>query len=390
MSTSSKPHLAWIGHIGSHTGLARVSDNILVRLAEHWRITVIAVSAPSPDYTVPWARVIPAKRFQNWMGSMVLRELLIDDPPDMTVLYADPWVVEEFLKGVPPDVPLIGYLPVDGLNMRAAPCLHRLAHAIFLSPFAVEEARKGGYTGPASVIGHGVDLDLYRPLPKAVCRALLHLPQDARLVGNVGQNQPRKRWDLTFLAFSALLLRWQTLYPPRVPIYLYAHCQPLDVGWHLTQLAEYLGITESVLFPTMARSGCTEAEMPMVYNSLDLQWSTSWGEGFGLTTLEGMACGVPQIVPDHTALHDWAEPGACLLPAAEMVIAPGGQNLIGYVPDVEDLVEMSLFLLDQRVASEEYRTRGLALVTEPQFRWDQCAAQFQAILAAEVRHAARA
>jgi glycosyltransferase involved in cell wall biosynthesis len=389
-----------------------VADNLLRLLSEHWRITIIAVSMPHPNYAVSWAKVIPALRFQNWMGSFVLRELVETDPPDITVAFMDPWVLEGFLRDVPDDLPLVGYLPVDGRNMKAAPALDRLAHAIFLSPFAVEEARAGGYHGPASVVGHGVDLELYHPLDKRECRAALGLPLDATIIGNVGHNQPRKRWDLTLEAFALLRERWEGD-KCDTPLYLYCHCQPHDIGWDLPQLADWMGIQGSVLFPqrmaacfggaealrapaafangsTVARAvpfgaGYDESYMPLVYNSLDLQWSTTWGEGFGLTTLEGMACGIPQVAPRHTALQEWAAAGACLLPATTRVVAPGGQNLVGGTLDPLELATTSLELLWQPRVLEGYRRMALALAAEEPFRWETCAAQMHAILKQEVR-----
>jgi glycosyltransferase involved in cell wall biosynthesis len=379
---NAKPHLAWIGHIGSHTGLARVADNILRLLSEFWRITVIAISMPHPNYTVSWATILPAQRFQDWMGRLVLMDVVRDDPPDVTVLFADPWVLEMFLHGIPDALPLVGYLPMDGTNLKAVQVLDRLSHAIFLSPFALTEARLAGYEGPASVLGHGVDLALYHPLDQTACRAALGLPLDAVLVGNVGQNQPRKRWDLTLQAFQMLHEGWGAAPPLR----LYCHCQPQDVvGWDLPQLARVMGLSDVVLFPRdLPSCGYDESQMPLVYNSLDLQWSTSWGEGFGLTTLEGMACGVPQVIPAHTALAEWARPGACMLDATTQVVAPGGQNLIGWTLDPVELALTTTMLLSTPSVYDDYRRLGLALAQRPAFRWETLAALMHTFLAAEV------
>jgi glycosyltransferase involved in cell wall biosynthesis len=288
---------------------------------------------------------------------------------------------------------MVGYLPVDGYNMKAAPALASLRHAIFLSPFALREARAGGYAGSASIIGHGVDLALYHPMDRVACREVLGLPQEAVILGQVGQNQQRKRWDLAFQAFALLRKQWTTS-GDRRPLLLYCHCLERDVGWDLPQLASWLGIREAVRFPS--HIACAPADgvargplyperlMPFVYNALDVQFSTSWGEGFGLTTLEGMACGIPQAIPLHTALASWARTGAFGVEATERVVSPGGQNLVGYVPRPDAIADACFALLADPEMQARYQRKALALAQQPYFSWDSCAAQMHGLLAAEV------
>ena len=123
----------------------------------------------------------------------------------MVLPYYDPAPVMSFLPFIPEHIPVVAYCPVDSCNVHDAHLLNRLAHAIFLSPFGLNEARQGGYTGPASVIGHGVDLDIYQPKDKATARHLLDLPQHAFLIGNVNTNAARKRFDLTLYTFKTFL-----------------------------------------------------------------------------------------------------------------------------------------------------------------------------------------
>lgn len=42
-----------------------------------------------------------------------------------------------------------------------------------------------------------------------------------------------------------------------------------------------------------------------LYNSADLYFSASRGEGWDLIAFEALACGTPTVVPDHTAYKDW-------------------------------------------------------------------------------------
>jgi glycosyltransferase involved in cell wall biosynthesis len=125
--------------------------------------------------------------------------------------------------------------------------------------------------------------------------------------------------------------------------------------------------------------------MPLVYAALDLQVTSAWGEGFGLTTLEGMACGVPQIAPRHTALADWAARGAYMLSAGEQIITTGGQNLAGFVTSPAQLAHTMWTLLRDASLRQQVARAGFSLAHEPQFRWYACAEGIHAVLAAGVR-----
>ena len=130
---------------------------------------------------------------------------------------------------------------------------------------------------------------------KSDARRILGLPQKSFIVGNVNRNQPRKRLDLSIGYFA----KWQQV--EDADAYLLLHCALNDVGWDLMSLAKHYGVSQRVIF-----TGCERLEdmMPqsrlkVIYSALDVQISTSDGGGWGLTTMEGMACGVHQIPTPH-------------------------------------------------------------------------------------------
>src|SRR4030095_6152956 len=81
------------------------------------------------------------------------------------------------------------------------------------------------------------------------------------------------------------------------------------------------------------RDAAEAAQLPLIYSALDVQVTTTLGEGWGLTTMEGMACGTPQIVPDWAALGEWATP-ALKVPCSLQLAHPG-INTVGALPDKE-------------------------------------------------------
>src|SRR4030042_4693883 len=109
------------------------------------------------------------------------------------------------------------------------------------------------------------------------------------------------------------------------------------MGYDVRQLMRYYGFTKEdkrlILAEPHIGHGVEEEMLPSVYSSFDVQLTTTQGEGWGLTTMEGMACGVPQIVPDWSALGEWAREAALLVPCSTHAVTPNGVNVVGGAPD---------------------------------------------------------
>src|SRR5690606_11720147 len=103
-------------------------------------------------------------------------------------------------------------------------------------------------------------------------------------------------------------------------------------------------------------------------------------EGMGLTTLEGMACGVPQHLPSHSALADWAATAAHMVPCTSIAANTRRINTIGQVPDTAASIAGFQELYSDRVYRESLRSKGLELVSESRFRWDNIGASFAAAI----------
>ena len=167
---------------------------------------------------------------------------------------------------------------------------------------------------------------------------------------------------------------------------LYCHCTDVGTGWDILQLADYWGISDQVLLPIppLPPEGLPEALMPCVYSALDVQISTTQGEGFGLPVLEGLACGVPQIVPAFAALAEWPGDAVIGVPVTVPSVTTGCTNLVGWCVDPRVMAAAMAQLSTSPVRRATLRARGLALVQEPRFRWDVLATQMQDVLAGVV------
>jgi D-inositol-3-phosphate glycosyltransferase len=366
----SKPKLLWIGDACVASGFARVTHRVLEGVREAWDVHVLGLNYRGDPHPYPYP-VYPCWPGGDMFGVRRTKELIKKLEIDLVVVQNDPWNIPAYAKEIG-QTPFVAIMPVDGKNCRGA-ALNGLDHAIFWTEFGRVEAQRGGYKGPSSVIPLGVDLGMYHPRDRVAARRFLGFGSELDevfVVGNVNRNQPRKRLDLTLAYFYDWLARDGV-----DDAYLYLHvCPTGDEGYDIPQLAAYLHngahAGRLVLATPEIGHGVPEAELAQMYAAFDLQVSTTQGEGWGLTTLEGMACGVPQLVPNWSALGDWASGAAYLVPPGETCVTWNGINVVGAPPEREAFIEGLRTLYRDRRYREAMGAHGLELAKEPRYRWD--------------------
>lgn len=120
----------------------------------------------------------------------------------------------------------------------------------------------------------------------------------------VGQNHLLRKKINRLLMSSSMLLESKQM---KDRIHLHLHCQPQSpTGLDLLELCNRLKIQDNVSFSygTWRSSGWSEQALSILYNLADVHVSTTSSEGFGLTHLESMACGIPNIAPDNTSITE--------------------------------------------------------------------------------------
>jgi glycosyltransferase involved in cell wall biosynthesis len=377
-----RPSLLWIGDAACSTGFARVTHNVLDRLVPEYDVTVLGINYIGDPHPHPYP-IFPCYPGGDVFGYGRVKQLVEQLRPDVVVLLNDTWNVPAYLDRIGKAAAVVATMPVDGHNVRGR-ALNRLDAAVFWTQFGLNEARGGGYTGPAEVIPLGVDLDTFQPVDKRAAREALGLPSecfDAFIVGNVNRNQPRKRLDLTIAAFAT----WVRTHKIR-DAYLFLHVAPTgELAYDVKQLAEYFHVANRlILVEPEIRHGVNEARLALTYCAFDVQLSTTQGEGWGLPTLEGMACGVPQIVPDWSALGEWARGAAYLVECVSIAATPSGINMVGGVVDPDDVAVALHAVYENAALRDRMRERSLALAHEERFRWDSIAEKYAEVLAVRV------
>jgi D-inositol-3-phosphate glycosyltransferase len=379
--TSTKPNiqlvsprrrrLIWVGDSPTTdwTGFGRSTSLVVRELLPQFDVTVLGTTHDGCPYD---REAIP---YDVYPISKGLPALVTEQRPDVVVVQHDPWHVQTWLREAG-NVPVVGIMPIDGKNCRCD-YLNGLALAIWWTHFAEHEARLGGYVGQSTVIPLGVDVETYHPRDTISARKAIGLPDslaEAFIVGVVARNQQRKRLDLTVRHFA----EWVKTRGVN-DAYLYVQAAPTgEAAFDVSGMMQYEKLVNRlILFEPKLRKTLSEASMANVYSALDVYFSTTQGEGWGLPPMEAMACGVPVVAPDWSALGDWARDAAVLVPCNDIAATLNASQplsgvriaVLGGVPERIANVDALDRLYRDVAFRESVAARALALVHRPEYRW---------------------
>lgn len=209
----------------------------------------------------------------------------------------------------------IFYFPSDGgagMPLRCENILKKINYPIAMSKFAQRQVKEM-YGIDCNYIPHAVDSSNYFPLSE---EEKLKLKfnwglQDKYVVGCVYRNQGRKMPDRHIKAFAKFCRD-----KPDTILFLHTDAFDNAAVFDTMELVKRLHIENRVVFTGMKfYKGFDYKKMNEVYNLMDVYFSSSSGEGFGICTLEAMACGVPVLNTDYTTTPELLiEDGVCGIP----------------------------------------------------------------------------
>ena len=153
-------------------------------------------------------------------------------------------------------------------------------------------------------IPHGVDCSFFKPMlePNYGAKKLKDIAPKAFIVGCVARNQHRKNIPQLIKGFKEFVDR-NDLKPDQAKLILHMDWNDA-MGWKFPDFAKAYEIDKYLLPPQMgvldAGESLEEDQMAHLYNCMDVFVLPTAGEGFGIPTIEAMACGVPVAVTNYT------------------------------------------------------------------------------------------
>jgi glycosyltransferase involved in cell wall biosynthesis len=226
------------------------------------------------------------------------------DLPDLLITLYDTWI----LRGNKyDDIKIASWTPVDHTPVPPLVlewCKRPNVTPIAMSKFGQVELAKHGVE--SIYIPHAVD-EVFKPTTEVAgfpVREYMGIKETDFLVGMNFANKAsgalhRKAIAEAFLAFSIFAKD-----KPDAVLYLHTDMFGAFGGWKLDQLLTAVGLKpEQVIFcdQVQYRYGYSQEELAGFYTAMDVYLGVSYGEGFGVGTIEAQACGTPVIVSNICA-----------------------------------------------------------------------------------------
>lgn len=184
--------------------------------------------------------------------------------------------------------------PAERIDIEAAVIL-QASQIIAECPQDKEDLIKY-YEAPVSkitIIPCGVNTDEVYAVDKEKARKLLHLPQNNKIILQLGRMVPRKGVDNVIMSLAQLNMS-------DVKLVIVGSNVPASSGEvdneleRLRTLATELKVADQVIFAGQR----DRHELKYYYSAADVFITTPWYEPFGITPLESMVCGTPVIGSD--------------------------------------------------------------------------------------------
>ena len=346
------------------TALARFQDLDILALTperyfeaeKNWRFAVLPEAANFrfgiERVRLPWSG--PAKWYLQWYPNA--EKTVERFQPDIIDLWEEPWgllsvqfcairdrvcprsiLISETEQNINRVLPP----PFEWLRRRT---FESVDFVIGRSAEAVDVTRRKGYTGPAQVVGNGVDMELFRPISRAEPRARFGMSGFA--VGYAGRLVVEKGVRDLAKAIQDL--------PEDISLWI-SGTGPLEA-----ELAR--GSTRVHLLGSMPRKTLAEFFSALDVLVLPSRTTPTWKEQFGRVLVEAQACGTPVVASRSGAMPE----------------VLGDSALLFEEGSVEELQSAILRLREEPDLRVALSRRGRERV-EAFYSWDAIARQMRGI-----------
>ncbi len=210
--------------------------------------------------------------------------------------------------------------------------LGRADHVITVSDFLKKELMKLGFKGKVSVVRGGVDRKLFHDnISREEAAKIIGLNANRRYILFVGALKERKGVFTLIKAFHRLTSSME-----KVSLIMAGSGEELG---EVRRLLKKLNLTSHVLLTGSVHY----FKLPFLFRASDVFVFPSYYEGFGLTALEAMSCGVPVICSNIEGINE-------VTGDAALKFNPGNTH---------ELYEKMLTLLENEGLRAEYSCKGI-------------------------------
>jgi D-inositol-3-phosphate glycosyltransferase len=358
------------------TGFGSVSRNVLEQLYKtgNYDIDIFGINYHGTPHSLPY-KIWPAMDHQTGdpYGRRKFCYFALEHDFDILWVLQDTFIVDflpELISHLKSNrtkpFRTIMYYPIDSIlketwynNINIVDRL--IAYTDFGKQAFINQNIKheqGGILRDVDVIYHGVDTNTFKVLSDidvASFRKNYFSYNSSKFIFmNINRNQQRKDIPRTIHAFK--------LFNQQVPnSLLYLHMCPVDQGWNIPELLKEYDLTlgKEVVLPEKMEpnQGYPINIINYLYNSSDCVISTTLGEGFGISWLEAMACKIPTIMPNNTAMKELITEDKgylvdCGSNASLWTVVPNDNDLQRPLVDVDDLVVKMLHVYNNYVEAK--------------------------------------
>ena len=337
-------------------------------------------------------------------GPTILERNLDRYKPDIYVTLIDIWSIPHAIKSCnSAGIPFAAYLPIDGEPIPEAwgDILKHLHTPLFMSEFGGEQFQEFALTmaatdpawqhyleNPATVIPHGVDTEVFKPISadeKVALREQMNIPEHWETVFvSVARNVNRKQTPRLIEAFGRFLSR--TDGNAGLILHTGDPENQWGQGWHLPSLIKRAGLEQNVIFSDIDSNPCLgipTTDLATLFQAADAHILATGGEG--------MSCGIPIIVPDNSTGRELIRPeegnihnnkgylhgeNGILVRCATQIAGEGFGVQMGLV-DIDGLAQAMLFIHGAKHNGNELGMGEKARINAlEQYDWGSIASRF--------------
>lgn len=281
-----------------------------------------------PQKTEQWKDDLVVVPVDGYGTQDMIRSIMRTERPDIIWFMTDPrfwgwlWQMENEIR---PNIPMVYYHVWDNYPYPTYNRKFYLSndHIATISKLTDDIVRTVAPEVPTTYVPHAVDTEIFKRLPEAEIAKFkkenLKIEDDRLIFFWNNRNARRKQ--------SGSLIWWfaQFLKKTDKKATLIMHTDPRDVhGQDLHAIIKELGLVNREVL--LSEQKIPPQNLAYFYNAADATINISDAEGFGLATLESLACETPIIVNKTGGLQDQVRNGDQLF---GIEIIPSSQAIIG-------------------------------------------------------------